>query len=167
MSIVCCKILDDTIEIASDSITVRGWTQDKGRNNMAKLCDVNGMLIGGIGAAAETSLLQIFCHTHQPASSGESDIVTLFVEFAEWKKKKTDKYEMENTYIFIFDGLAFFINSFFVNKITTYEAIGVGQEFALAALYLGHNVEQAVAAACELCTMCEKPIKMLTVPRKK
>ncbi len=167
MSIVCCKILDDRIEIASDSITVRGWVQDKGRNNMAKLCDVNGMIIGGIGMAAETSLLQIFCMTHKPASSSESDIVTLFVEFAEWKKQKTDKYEMENTYIFIFDGLAFYIQSFFVNKITTYEAIGAGQEFALAALYLGHGVEQAAETACELSIMCEKPIKVLTASRKK
>ena len=32
MSIVCCKKYNDKIEIASDSITVRGWTQSIGDN---------------------------------------------------------------------------------------------------------------------------------------
>ena len=57
MSIVCCSVSEKHIDISSDSITVRGYVQDKGRNKQAKLFEVNGLVIGGVGLAEETSLL--------------------------------------------------------------------------------------------------------------
>lgn len=32
MSVVACRVYPDRIEIAADSIAVRGWTQSKGAN---------------------------------------------------------------------------------------------------------------------------------------
>ena len=106
----------------------------------------------------------MFCQTTQPASSRESDLLVFLNSFSDWKKKKTDKHGIENNYILIFNKKAFFIHSYFINEILTYEAIGAGQEFALAALYLGHNVEKAVETACELSVYCEKPIRKISIP---
>lgn len=165
MSIVCCTVSKDEISIASDSISIRGVTQDKGTNKYAKLCSVDDMIIGGVGTAAETSLLQIYCKTTKPASATEKDMLIFLSEFSDWKKKKTDKYGIDNVYIFIFCGKVFMLEGFFINEILTYAAIGSGMDYALAALYLGSGVEKAVKTACELSVFCEEPINKIIVQK--
>jgi len=165
MSVVCCRIKEDCIEVASDSIIVFGSTQDKGKDKFSKLIEVNNIIIGSVGSAAECSMLQIFANTRKPSSSTEKGILEFMVEFAEWKKGKTDKYEIENNFIIVFEKHVFQINSFFVKEIEKYDAIGAGMDYALAALYLGHDVETAVEVACELSIYCEKPVKKLVSPK--
>lgn len=158
MSIVCCKVTDQDITIASDSIMVRGWTQEKDRNKFSKLFEVNDLIVGSVGYAEETSLFKIYCSTRKPISANENDILLFISEFSDWKKEKFDKYSIDNQYILIYNKKAFYIQSFLVKKILTYEAIGAGEDFALAVMYLGHNVEKAIETACELSIYCEKPI---------
>ncbi|HQU73805.1 MAG TPA: hypothetical protein PKV71_10255 [Calditrichia bacterium] len=165
MSVVCCRVYEDRIEIASDSITVRGWTQEKGRDNHSKLVAVNDMVIGSVGRAEDSSLMQLFCATHKPEGASESDILSFMVEFLDWKKKKTDQKQTSGVFILLFEGKAFYINGFFIKEVVSYEAIGAGMDFALSALYLGHNVEKAVETACELSVMCEKPIQSLKMDK--
>ena len=159
MSIVCCTV-KDKIRIASDSIMVRGYTQDKSKDKYAKLCQVNGMIVGSVGLCEESSMLQIYASTCKPSSPTELGILNFMVDFAEWKKKKTDKYIIDNDNIIAFGGKAFELNGLFVKEITTYSAIGAGMDYALATLYLGNNVETAVKVACELSVYCELPIKI-------
>lgn len=164
MSVVACRVYDNRIEIASDSITVRGWSQTKGENKHGKLFQSNGMTIGGVGLAKDTSLLRLFCSTRKPESNKESDIITFFNEFATWKKKQTDSFDISNNvYIFIYQGKAYQFQDFFVNEIYKYMAIGAGFDFANAAMYLGHGVEKAVEVACELSIYCEKPINKFVI----
>jgi len=159
MSVVCCKVTDEKIEIASDSITVRGWTQSKGKNSkFSKLTKVNGIILGGVGYAEETALFQLFCQTHKPKDATEDDILTFLSEFSDWKKKRADSHKIENPYIIVYKGKAFAIQGFLVEEIVSYEAIGAGSDFALSALYLGFDVEKAVETACELSIYCEKPV---------
>ena len=165
MSIVCCKVGDEKIKIASDSITVRGYTQEKGKDNYSKLCETNGMIIGSCGLCSENGMLQIFASTRKPSAPSEDALLNFFTEFAEWKKRKTDKYVLENQYIIAFEGKAFMVSHFWVKEITSYEAIGAGEDYALAALYLNHDVDKAVEVACELSIYCEKPIQVLTMLR--
>jgi len=164
MSIVCCKILEDRIEIASDSIMVQGYTQEKGKDNYSKLSSVNGMVIGSCGTASESGLMQVFALTHKPAYSNEDGILNFITEFCEWKKLKTGEFKLENHYIIAFDSKVFYIENYFVKEVVSYEAVGAGREFALAVLYLGNDVEQAVSVSCELCIYCEKPIKKFVIP---
>jgi len=166
MSVVACRIYDDRIEIAADSITVKGYTQAKGTTSkFAKLIQVNDMTIGSVGNCEESGLLFQFCETHKPASSSERDVRAFFVEFAEWKQKQTDKWELGNSYILIIGPKAFYVDGLLVWEIVTYQAIGAGEAFALAALYLGHGVQESVGVARELSIYCEKPIISFVIPR--
>ena len=116
MSIVCCKIQEKTIDIASDSISVNGFTQSKGGNNFSKLFQINELTIGSVGIAEETSLLRIYCKTRKPRINNEDAILDFMSEFADWKKKKTENYKLDNSYIFICNGKAFNIKNFFVDR---------------------------------------------------
>ena len=98
MSIVACRILEDGYEIAADSISVRGSTQTKNNINRSKLVEVNNMVIGAVGLAEESGLLQIFAKTHRPSAATEEGILEFWNEFSEWKKKRTDRGSIENSY---------------------------------------------------------------------
>ena len=165
MSVISCKVYKDKIEIASDSIIVKGYTQNKSINSFAKLFEINDMVIGSVGTTEESSLLKIFCSTRKPASASETDILLFLSEFAEWKRNKTGNYNIDNNYIFIFNGKVFCVESFFIEEITDYMAIGAGRDYALTALYLGSDVIESVKVACELSIYCEEPITKKTVKR--
>ncbi len=162
MSIVACRILEDGYEIAADSISVRGSTQTKNNINRSKLVEVNNMVIGSVGLAEESGLLQIFAKTHQPPAATEEGILEFWNEFSAWKKKRTDRGAIENSYFIGIDGVVFYIEHWLIASVSSYEAIGAGMDFALAALYLGHTAEEAVETAIELSIYCEPPIQVIT-----
>lgn len=163
MSIIAVKVTPEKIEIASDSIVVRGNTQDKSSNTFSKLIKINDLIIGSSGFAQESSLLSIFCATRRPEQATESAVLNFFSEFVDWKRNKIDDATIVNDYIFVVDKRAFYIESFFVEEIINFSAIGAGSDYALAALHLGHSVSKAVEVACELSVYCEKPIKLYEV----
>ena len=162
MSVVACKITENGYQIAADSITVRGYTQTKGNNTKrSKLFEVNGMVIGCVGVAEESSLLRIFATTHRPSSATEEGLLEFLVEFFDWKNKKTNNGSIENSYLIGLEGKVFSIDEWLVEEITTYEAIGAGMDFALAALYLGHDAVKAIETAIELSVFCEGPVQLI------
>lgn len=167
MSIVACRILEDGYEIAADSISVRGSTQTKNNINRSKLVEVNNMVIGSVGSAEESSLLQIFAKTHQPSAATEEGMLEFWNEFAEWKRKRTDRGNIDNRYFIGIDGVVFYMEHWLIASVSSYEAIGAGMDFALAALHLGHTAEEAVATAIELSIYCEPPIQVITKKVKK
>ncbi len=163
MSVVACKVLPNGYEIASDSITVRWATQSKGENTkFSKLFEVNGLVIGSVGKAEESSLLLMYCKTRQPAAATEQDLLEFMSEFANWKKSKVSKSDIDNHYIIGFEGKVFSIGGWFIQEILKYEAIGAGMDYALAALYLGNSAHDAVKVACELSIYCEEPIQVIS-----
>ena len=166
MSIVACKVTENGYEIAADSISVRGSTQTKNNTNRSKLVEVNNMVIGSVGIAEESSLLQIFAKTHQPAAATEEGILEFWGEFSGWKKKRIDRSDIENAYFIGLDGVVFYINHWLIASVSSYEAIGAGMDFALAALHLGHSTEDAVATAIELSVYCEAPIQVIKKKKK-
>jgi hypothetical protein len=55
----------------------------------------------------------------------------------------------------------------FVHEVFDFISIGAGEDFANAALYLGHTPKEAVKVACELsCYVCE-PIKEFQMSKEK
>jgi ATP-dependent protease HslVU (ClpYQ) peptidase subunit len=163
MSVVACRVLEKGFEIAADSITVRGYTQHGNNPKVSKLFRVDELTIGAVGFVEETELLRIFVSTHKPHEAGERALLELWTEFAEWKKERTDKREIENIYLLGVGGRMFNIHNFMIVEVGTFEAIGAGMDFALAALFLGHDVKKAVETAIELSVFCAAPVQYLRI----
>lgn len=160
MTVVACRAkAGGGFEVASDSITVRGWTQRKSENTTrSKLTEVNGIVIGSTGKVEESVMMQLFLQTHNPLQADERSLLEMICEFSDWKKARTDVREIENDYIFGIKGKLFETCEFSVHDVTTYTAIGAGMDFALAALHLGKSPRVAVETAIELSVFCESPV---------
>lgn len=163
MSVVAVKVTNKKITIGADSIIAFGWTQEK--DKLAKLEEVNGMIIGSVGVAQEGALFRVFCRTRKPRAADVESIVDFMSDFQDWSKNKIDDSTIENGYILVFDKKVFNIEGFYVKEVTDYTAIGAGMDFALAALYLGNSVEESIKAACHLSVYCEEPVNMFYVEK--
>ena len=158
MSVVAVKKTDKKIKIAADSISVCGWTRMEKTIKKAKLFEVNGIIAGGVGLASENLLLENFCLPHKPHQATEREVLNFFIEFNNYLKE-LGMSGYSNHFIFCYKGKAFLIEqNLYVNEVNEYAAIGAGEDFALAALYLGYSARTAVETACELCAMVCEPI---------
>ena len=157
MSVVCAKVYDDRIEIAADSIIVYGWSKET-KGDFSKLVKINEMIIGGTGNCDELSLLLHFAKTHKPETPTESGLLSFVAEFSKWKREYYNDSSIFNTYIVVFEEKVFRIEKFFVREIKSYTAIGAGEDFANAAMYLNHSPREAVKVACDLSCFVAEPI---------
>lgn len=161
MSVVAVRVEKDKITIGADSILVNGYTQEK--DKLAKLFQNDWAVVGDVGSAQEGALFQIYTKTRRPRESSIEGITEFLFEFYQWKKEKTESVELTNDYIIVFDGKAFLVEGFYVKEIKDYMAIGAGMDFALAALYLGSSVQDAIKTSCHLSILCEEPVNIITV----
>ena len=158
MSVVAAKVYEKEIIIAADSILVKGWS--KRNSNFAKIAEINNMILGGCGSAQEISFMWHYMQTHKPASPTNKDILTFIIEFAQWKNDMGGGNRIDNEYLLAYQGHLFEIQNMLVHEITDYSAIGAGEDFATAALYLNHSPAEAVKVACDLsCYVCEPIIE--------
>lgn len=157
MSVICVKVYKKEIVIAADSILVRGWSKET-NHTFSKLNKINGIILGSCGLAQEHSLMVHYMETHKPKNATNKSILDFMVEFTKWKKDYESNVDIKNSYIIAFDGKCFDVNYLFVKEIETYAAIGAGEDFAMAALYLGHTPKEAVKVACELSCFVAEPI---------
>lgn len=165
MSVVAAKVYKKEIIVAADSIIVKGWS--KRNSNFAKIAEINDMILGGCGSAQEISLMWHYMQTHKPASPSDKDILTFIVEFSQWKNNMGAGSIIENEYLFVYQGHLFEIENMFVHEVCDYIAIGAGEDFANAALYLGHSPLEAVKVACDLsCYVCEPIVEYKMVKEK-
>lgn len=156
MSVVAARVYQDKIVVAADSILVKGWSKRTG--NFAKLEFINEMIVGGCGTAQECGLMWRYMQTHRPESPTEKDVLAFLAEFSQWKKELTGNADLENQFIMAYKGHLFEIEPMFVFEIKDYTAIGAGEDFANAALYLGHSPEEAVKVACDLSCYVAEPV---------
>jgi ATP-dependent protease HslVU (ClpYQ) peptidase subunit len=163
MSVVAVKVTKNKITIGADSILVSGWTQEK--DKLAKLNEVNGMIIGDVGDAQEGALFLIYCKTRKPREASVEALVEFMSEFQDWMSSKIDETKLENQYIIVLEKKAFMMEGFFIKEVTDYTAIGAGMDYALSALYLGNSVKESIKAACHLSIYCEEPINLMEVEK--
>ena len=163
MSVVAVKIKKDKIVIGADSILVSGWTQEK--DKLAKLNEVNGMVIGDVGDAQEGGLFLVYCKTRKPREASVDALVEFMSEFQDWMNNKIGETKLTNQYVIVLDGKAFMMEGFFIKEVTDYTAIGAGMDFALSALYLGNSVKEAIKASCHLSVYCEEPINIIEITK--
>ena len=160
MSVVACKIYKDKIEMASDSIAVKGWATkiNKAENKIVKMMKYNNMIIGGCGDCDEISLLFHYMKTHTIEKMDEKSVLDFIIEFRRWKNDLTCDNTLKNPYIIAYKGKAFAIEGMLVFPIDDFYTIGAGEDYASGALYMGASPKEAVKAACELCAMVCEPI---------
>ena len=157
MSVVAARVYKDKIIIAADSIIVRGWSK-RTDHDIVKINEINGMIVGGTGYAQELSLMWQYMATHKPASATEKDVLSFIVEFSQWKRNLIGNGSVDNTYLMAYDGHLFQIEEMLVYEVGEHSAVGAGQDFANAALYLGNSPRDAVKVACELSCFVAEPI---------
>lgn len=165
MSVVAVRVSEKNIEIAADSIVVRGDSK-RSDSGFKKLFKINDMIIGAVGSAEECSLFKYYCRVNIMEDFKEKDVLEYMVNFLNFKINMTPNYpELENSYIMVVGGKAFLIEGLLIQEVEDYAAIGAGEDFANAALYLGHTAEEAVKVACELSCYVSDPIIKYTVER--
>ena len=157
MSVVAARVYKDKIVMAADSIIVRGWSK-RTDHDIVKINEINGMIVGGTGYAQELSLMWQYMATHKPASATEKDVLSFIVEFSQWKRNLIGNGNVDNTYLMAYDGHLFQIEEMLVYEVSEYSAVGAGQDFANAVLYLGNSPRDAVKVACELSCFVAEPI---------
>ena len=100
MSVVVCKVSKDKIEMASDSIAVKGWTKiNNAQNKIVKMMKYNDMIIGGCGNSDEISLLFHYMKTHTIENMDEKGVLDFIIEFRRWKNNLTGNNALNNPYI--------------------------------------------------------------------
>lgn len=156
MSVIAARVYKNAnkIVMASDSIMVKGWS--KTTQNTTKLVSINGMIMGVTGHCDEASLMFKYMETHKPLAPTERDVLDFVVEFSQWKRDYSGDTVIRDTYLLAYGGHLFCMEGIFVYEVKEYESVGAGEDFAKAALYLGHSPQEAVKVACELsCFVCE------------
>lgn len=164
MSVVAAKVYKDKIVMAADSIVVRGWSK-RTDHDIVKINEINGMIVGGTGYAQELSLMWQYMATHKPASATEKDVLSFIVEFSKWQRDLIGNGSVDNTYLMAYDGHLFQIEDMLVYEVSEYSAVGAGQDFSNAVLYLGNSPRDAVKVACELSCFVAEPIIEYTMQR--
>lgn len=105
MSVVVCKVRKDKIEMASDSIAVRGWTKlNNAQNKVIKMTKYKDMILGGCGNADEISLFFHYIKTHTIENIDEKSVLDFVIEFRRWKKDLTEDSSFVNPYIIAYKG---------------------------------------------------------------
>lgn len=96
--------------------------------------------------------------THKPATATEKDVLAFVVEFSRWKRELIGNGSVDNTYLMAYDGHLFQIQDMLVYEVSEWSAVGAGEDFANAVLYLGNSPRDAVKVACELSCFVAEPI---------
>ena len=87
-----------------------------------------------------------------------------FVEFREWIHKRDTGHAPENDYLIAYDKKLFrTYGGLDIYEVPEFEAVGAGEDFAKAALHLGHTPREAVEVACKLSIYCSEPISEIVV----
>ncbi len=168
MSVVAVKVYDKEIIMSADSIIVCGW-QDKTPVGNDKLFEVNGMIIGSSGDAQELTHMFLFAENHTPLDMTERGLIKFMNEFRAWRIAEfgvpAEKC-VSNDYLIARQGKVFCCNgTVYVGEVKNFYAIGAGEDYAKAALYLGHSPAEAVKVACALSCYVDEPIITKSMPK--
>ncbi len=165
MSIVAAKVYKDRIEIAADSICVRGDSKINGADKKhTKLFRVNDLVVGSVGYSEESFLFQQYMKIHMIKEMNEDGILNFLIEFKRWKKDLCGDGVIENRYMIASKGKCFCTHELFIFRVDDFFAIGAGGDFARGAMCMGATPEEAVKIACELCVYVSEPIHKEIIP---
>lgn len=143
MSVVAVKIYDKEIIMSADSIIVSGQ-QDKTPVGKDKMYEINGMLIGSAGDAQELTHMFLFAENHTPLDMTERGLIKFMNEFRQWRINEFGvpvEKPIGNEYLIASKGKCFMCyGCAYVGEVRDFYAIEAGENYAKAALYLGHTL---------------------------
>ncbi len=165
MTVIAARKTKETITFASDSILVAGFLKASDKEVIYnKLFQQNEMVIGSTGTGYEGTMMELFSRNHRPVDSSRLSVIDFFVEFREWINKRDSGHSPENEYLIAYDKKLFrTYGGLDIYEVPEFEAVGAGENFAKAALHLGHSPREAVEVACKLSIYCSEPISEITV----
>ncbi|MEL6231675.1 MAG: hypothetical protein AAFR24_17345 [Cyanobacteria bacterium J06627_3] len=165
MTVIAARKTKDTIIFASDSILVAGYLKATDKEVIYnKLFQQNDMVIGSTGTGYEGTMMELFSRNHRPVDGSRLAIIDFFVEFREWVQKRDTGHAPENDYLIAYDKKLFrTYGGLDIYEVPEFEAVGAGEDFAKAALHLGHTPREAVEVACKLSIYCSEPISEIVV----
>lgn len=176
MSVVCAKVYDDRIEIAADSGVFIGETIMPSNGNSDKLFEIvrfenerfpQRVIVGGVGALAETNLLKhflmnVYTKIIEPNYAGILETMSAFYEYSkllhENDPSNANAEDQGNSFLIIVGRKLFYVSALDIMEITSYFAIGAGQEYAFASLASGASPVDAVKVAASLCVYVREPV---------
>ncbi|MEL6778115.1 MAG: hypothetical protein AAFO06_12745 [Cyanobacteria bacterium J06597_16] len=166
MTVIAARKTDAAIIFAADSLISDGHVRSTDADIMhSKLFEQNGMIIGSTGYCHEGTLMELFSRNHKPLTPTRLGVMDFLVEFREWVRQKESGYKPSNGFLIAFEGKLFCVcGGIEVYEVREFETVGIGKDFAKAALYLGHTPKEAVDVACKLSVYCSEPITELTMP---
>ena len=168
MSVVAVRKYPDRLVFAADSIRVSGYLKESQRvagQDMAKLFEVNSMVIGGVGLSMELSFMRIYARTHKPKASNTEAMLDFIVDFYGWANGKDSSFGHNSEYLIGFENEVFRVaDGYLIDRINEFSAIGAGEHFSLTAMYLDKSPQEAVEIANELCVFCSPPVKVIERP---
>ncbi|MEM7064409.1 MAG: hypothetical protein AAF572_14740 [Cyanobacteria bacterium P01_B01_bin.77] len=165
MTVIAARKTKDAITFASDSILVAGYLKATDKEVIYnKLFQQNEMVIGSTGTGYEGTMMELFSRNHRPVDGSRLSVIDFFVEFREWINKRDTGHSPENDYLIAYDKKLFrTYGGLDIYEVPEFEAVGAGEDFAKAALHLGHTPREAVEVACKLSIYCSEPISEITV----
>ncbi|MEM6869115.1 MAG: hypothetical protein AAF528_12125 [Cyanobacteria bacterium P01_C01_bin.121] len=165
MTVIAARKTPEAIIFAADTLISDGFTKATSSDIMhSKLFEQNEMVIGTTGECYEGTMMELFSRNHRPVNSNRLGIIDFLVEFKEWIRKKEGGYTPKNGFLIAFEQKLFRVyRGLDVYEVREFEAIGSGQDFAKAALHLGHTPREAVEVACKLSLYCSEPITEISM----
>lgn len=160
MTVIAARKIDGNIHFAADQQTTAGWRKVGAEEaHLGKLFSINGMVIGSAGLRSTSLMMAHFARNHCPAEATEVDVASFVLEFIEWMTKRTPKFELKNCFIIAFRGELFKVyDGLDTFAVPEFASIGSGQDFALAAMHLGHSPKEAAKVAAKLDVHCSGEI---------
>ena len=165
MTVIAARKTENLITFAADSILVAGYLKATHKEVVYnKLFQQNEMVIGSNGTGYEGTMMELFSRNHRPVVGSRLAVIDFFVEFREWINKRDGGHSPNNEYILAYDKKLFrTYGGLDIYEVPEFEAVGAGEDFAKAALHLGHTPREAVEVACKLSIYCSEHITEITV----
>ena len=165
MTVIAARKTSDSITFAADTLISDGFVKATSSDLIfSKLFEQNDMVIGTTGDCFEGTLMELFSRNHKPVDATRMSVIDFLVEFREWARKKEGGFSPHNGFLISYRFKLFrVVAGLDVYEVKEFEAIGAGQDFAKAAMHLGHSPREAVEVACKLSLYCSEPITEITV----
>lgn len=162
MSVCAVRKTDKFIELSCDTQLTCDTTISSEFLDSSKMFEKNGMIVAGAGPIREINMLKIFMEKNLIGEPTEENILMFMFDFQQFKQQMGLPPEIECQFILILGNKVFSVIQGEVLEIPRFYAIGSGQDFAQATLYLGYTTEQSVKVACNLNVYCHEPVKTIT-----
>ena len=158
MTTIAARIKDNKIELAADSIIVRGTLRVQEGLGNSKIFDGLDCVVASTGLLSESSLFELFCRDHSIGKGNHLRVLEFLSEFSRWKENNGSDNIVDNNYIIGHKSGLYRTHGLSVLKVDKYCADGHGMDYAEAGLHLGKSAKDAVQLACELDVYTNGPV---------